>query len=51
MKSRAPAWMAYDMRAMMHRYQHEGAVATSEDLGRLTTLLGRSPRGYRDFAA
>jgi uncharacterized protein YbjT (DUF2867 family) len=51
MKSRAPAWMAYDMRAMMRRYQQEGAVATSEDLDRLTTLLGRPPRRYRDFAA
>ena len=51
MKSRAPAWIAYDMRAMMRRYQHDGAVATSADLDRLTTLLGRPPRRYRDFAA
>jgi uncharacterized protein YbjT (DUF2867 family) len=51
MKLRAPAWIAYDMRAMMRRYQHDGAVATSEDLDRLTTLLGRPPRRYRDFAA
>lgn len=51
MKSRAPAWIAYDMRAMMGRYQRDGAVATPEDLDRLTTLLGRPPRSYRDFAA
>ena len=49
-KTRAPAWMAYDMRAMMRRYQHDGAVATPADLDRLTTLLGRPPRRYRDFA-
>jgi hypothetical protein len=41
--------MAYDLRAMMHRYQQDGAVATSTDLSRLTTLLGRPPRTYRDF--
>jgi uncharacterized protein YbjT (DUF2867 family) len=49
-KARAPAWLAYDMRAMMRRYQHDGAVATPADLDRLTTLLGRPPRRYRDFA-
>ena len=51
MKSRAPAWIAYDMRAMMRRYQRDGAVANPEDLDRLTRLLGRPPRRYRDFAA
>ncbi len=48
-KARAPAWLAYDLRAMMHRYQSDGAVATAADLDRLTTLLGRAPRTYRDF--
>jgi len=47
---RAPGWMAYDMRAMMGRYQHDGAVATPQDLDRLTALLRRPPRRYRDFA-
>ena len=50
-KARAPARLAYDMRAMMRRYQHDGAVATPADLDRLATLLGRPPRRYRDFAA
>jgi uncharacterized protein YbjT (DUF2867 family) len=50
MKSRAPGWIAYDMRAMMGRYLRDGAVAAPEDLDRLTTLLGRPPRSYRDFA-
>lgn len=49
-KANAPAWLAYDLRAMMHRYQADGAVATRADLDRLTTLLGRPPRSYRDFA-
>jgi hypothetical protein len=35
---------------MMNRYQADGAVATADDLDRLTALLGRSPRSYRDFA-
>lgn len=49
-KARAPAWLAYDMRAMMRRYQLDGAVATPDDIARLTALLGRAPRSYRDFA-
>jgi len=49
-KTKAPAWLAYDLRAMMRRYQADGAVATPADLDRLTTLLGRPPRSYRDFA-
>lgn len=49
-KAFAPAWLAYDMRAMMRRYQLDGAVATPDDIARLTALLGRAPRSYRDFA-
>jgi uncharacterized protein YbjT (DUF2867 family) len=51
LKVHAPAWKAYDLRAMMQRYQDDGAVATEEDIARLTKLLGRAPRQYRDFAA
>jgi hypothetical protein len=39
-----------DLRLMLNRYQTDGAVATGADLARLTSLLGRSPRSYRDFA-
>ncbi|HMH68541.1 MAG TPA: NmrA/HSCARG family protein [Pinirhizobacter sp.] len=46
----APGWMAYDMRLMMHRYQKDGAAASKGDVERLTALLGRAPRSYRDFA-
>jgi uncharacterized protein YbjT (DUF2867 family) len=49
-KTKAPAWLAYDLRAMMQRYQDDGAVATAADIERLTTLLGHAPRSYRDFA-
>lgn len=50
MRTLAPAWKAYDMRAMFRRYQQDGAVATQDQLTRLTELLGRPPRSYRDFA-
>lgn len=50
MKAVAPAWLAYDMRLMMQRYQQDGAVASPTDIARLTTLLGRAPRSYREFA-
>ena len=51
MKAFAPGWLAYDMRLMLRRYQQDGAAATPAALERLTTLLGRPPRSYRDFAA
>jgi uncharacterized protein YbjT (DUF2867 family) len=50
LKSAAPAWLAYDMRLMMRRYQQDGAAASSAQIERLATLLGRQPRSYRDFA-
>lgn len=50
MKARAPSWMAYDMRAMMRRYQIDGALASETDVARLTDLLQRPLRNYRDFA-
>ncbi|WP_321899072.1 SDR family oxidoreductase [Paraburkholderia heleia] len=51
LKSVAPEWMTYDMRLMMRRYQQDGAIAVSADIARLTELLGRPLRSYRDFAA
>lgn len=50
LKSAMPAWHALDLRLMLSRYQTDGAVATTEDIMRLTTLLGRSPRSYGEFA-
>lgn len=50
MKAMLPSWHAMDLRLMLNRYQTNGAVATAEDIARLTSLLGRAPRSYRDFA-
>ena len=50
LKANAPAWIAYELRAMMRRYQDDGAVASADDIARLASLLGRAPRTYRDFA-
>ena len=50
LKARVPAWHALDLRLMFQRYQSDGAAASSEDVARLTALLGRPPRSYRDFA-
>jgi uncharacterized protein YbjT (DUF2867 family) len=50
LKKTMPAWHALDLRLMMGRYQSDGAVATADDMARLTALLGHAPRSYRDFA-
>ncbi|MBP1852747.1 NmrA/HSCARG family protein [Rhizobium halophytocola] len=49
-KTMLPAWHALDLRLMFGRYQTAGAVASEEDLARLTSLLGRAPRSYAAFA-
>lgn len=46
-----PGWMAYDMRLMAERFQSEGMIPTAGDVDRLTALLGRPLRSYREFAA
>jgi uncharacterized protein YbjT (DUF2867 family) len=51
LKTTMPAWHALDLRLMIGRYQSDGAAATADDLARLTALLGRTPRSYRDFAS
>jgi uncharacterized protein YbjT (DUF2867 family) len=50
LKTVLPSWHAMDLRLMFERYQTDGAVATAADVARLTALLGRAPRSYRDFA-
>jgi uncharacterized protein YbjT (DUF2867 family) len=46
-----PGWMAYDMRLMSERFLTEGMRPDAGDVERLTMLLGRPLRSYRDFAA
>jgi uncharacterized protein YbjT (DUF2867 family) len=50
MKTMLPAWHALDLRLMFACYQADGAVATADDIARLTRLLGRAPRSYAAFA-
>jgi uncharacterized protein YbjT (DUF2867 family) len=45
-----PSWMAFDMRLMSERFLSEGMRPEAGDVARLTTLLGRPLRSYRDFA-
>lgn len=45
-----PGWFAYDIRMMIQRFQSEGLVSTVEDVAKTHELLGRPPRGYREFA-
>ena len=46
-----PSWMAFDMRLMSERFLTEGMIPETGDVARLTRLLGRPLRSYRDFAA
>jgi uncharacterized protein YbjT (DUF2867 family) len=46
-----PSWMAYDMRLMSERFLSDGMIPGAGDVDRLTALLGRPLRSYRDFAA
>jgi uncharacterized protein YbjT (DUF2867 family) len=50
LKGMLPGWHAMDLRLMFSRYQTDGAVATATSFARLTTLLGRAPCSYADFA-
>lgn len=44
-----PRWMAYEMRLMAERYVTDGMLPEAGDVERLTRILGRSLRSYRDF--
>jgi uncharacterized protein YbjT (DUF2867 family) len=46
-----PSWMAFDMRLMSERFLADGMLPEAGDVERLTTLLGRPLRSYRDFVA
>jgi len=44
-------WMAYDMRLMAERFLTDGMLPETGDVQRLTALLQRPLRAYRDFAS
>ncbi|MBN3568711.1 SDR family oxidoreductase [Burkholderia cenocepacia] len=46
-----PKWMAYEMRLMAERFVSDGMVPEAGDVARLTAILGRPLRTYRDFVA
>ena len=46
-----PSWMAFDMRLMSERFLTDGMIPEPGDAARLTALLGRPLRSYRDFAS
>ena len=46
-----PGWMAYDMRLMAERFISDGMVPEAGDVARLTAMLGRPLRSYRDYVA
>ena len=43
--------MAYDMRQMAERFQSDGMIPETGDVDRMTALLGRPLRTYRDHIA
>jgi uncharacterized protein YbjT (DUF2867 family) len=45
-----PGWMAYDMRLMAERFLTDGMVPETGDVERLSALLGRPLRTYRNLA-
>lgn len=51
LKQFMPPWMAYDMRMMGERFLTDGMLPEGCDVERLTTLLGRPLRTYRNFAS
>ena len=51
LKQFMPAWMAFDMRLMSERFLTDGMIPEAGDVERLTALLGRPLRSYRNFAA
>ena len=46
-----PKWMAYEMRLMAERFVSDGMRPEAGDIERLTRMLGRPLRSYREFVA
>jgi uncharacterized protein YbjT (DUF2867 family) len=50
MRSKVPAWTAYDLRTMFQGYYDRGFVSTASEVAQITKLLGHAPRSYKSFA-
>jgi uncharacterized protein YbjT (DUF2867 family) len=50
MRTFAPGWLAREIRLMLARFQHDGMAASRPSVEKMSSLLGRPPRSYRDFA-
>ncbi|UPG85344.1 NmrA/HSCARG family protein [Luteibacter aegosomatis] len=50
LRQHMPGWTAFDMRLMSERFISDGMLPKPGDVERLTTMLGRPLRSYRDFA-
>ncbi|HEY7471393.1 MAG TPA: NmrA family NAD(P)-binding protein [Gemmatimonadota bacterium] len=46
-----PEWLVHDLRLMFAQFQKEGLAASADELAETRSLLGREPRGFREFAA
>lgn len=46
-----PGWMAFDMRLMAEWFLSDGMLPDAGDVDRLTSMLGRPLRSYRDYVA
>jgi hypothetical protein len=51
MRTHTSKWEAYDMRAMFEGFHERGFITPSDEVMRLTKLLGRLPRTYTQFAS
>ena len=49
LKQFMPGWMAFDMRLMSERFLTDGMIPDAGDVERLTALLGRPLRSYRNL--
>ena len=50
MRTRGPAWTAYDLRMMFQGYSDRGFASTEAEVASFTKLLGHAPRSYSAFA-
>lgn len=51
MQGAMPAWLLRDLVIMYDYFQHEGLLATQEEIDTVTALLRHAPRRFDDFVA